>query len=266
LIGKIRGSLAAQSKGLRYNDYVDVLQQLIELETPITYREPPEEGRPPFIHEPGQLPVLLSAPHGAAHWRNGRYKQEDEYTAAIARLVAAETGAHVLYSYALSDSDPNWDSESPYKHFLRMLVAQFGIGFVLDIHGMSNLHRIGVAIGTIGGVSCPAYEALIVENLKAQSFIETTAEQAQQFERLYWDHFVLNHHRFTGGLASHTVTRYVSEELQVAAAQIELCGSLRIVRPRSISNKRQGFRGDPVGIRRTLATLQAIVLNLSVQL
>lgn len=245
---------------------VELLQRLEALEATIHYREPPEAGRPPFIHEPGQLPVLLSAPHGAAHQRNGRYKQEDEYTAAVARLVAAETGAHVLYSYALSDSDPNWDRESPYKQCLRSLVAQYGIGFVLDIHGMSNLHRIGVAVGTIGGASCPDYEALIVENLKAQAFVETTAEQAQQFERLRWDHFVLNHHRFTGGLASHTVTRYAAQELRVAAAQIELCGSLRIVRPHPNSHKRKDFRGDPVGIRRAITVLQSLVLNLSAQL
>jgi hypothetical protein len=149
---------------------------------------------------------------------------------------------------------------------LRTLVAQYGIGFVLDIHGMSNLHRIGIAVGTIGGASCPDYETLIVENLKAQAFIETTAEQAQQFKRLHWDHFVLNHHRFTGGLASHTVTRYASQELRVAAAQIELCGSLRIVRPHSTSKIRADFRGDPAGIHRTIATLQIIVLELSSQL
>ncbi len=240
-----------------------LLAQLIALETEVDYRQPPTDGRPPFRYERGRLPILLSAPHGAAHRRNGRYKQEDEYTSAIARLVAAETGAHVLYSYALSDSDPNWDVDSPYKDCLRSLVADCDIGFVLDIHGMSNRHRIGIAVGTIGGVSCPDYEAIILDSLKEESFVETTAAQARQFERLRWDHFVLNHHRFTGGLVSHTITRYASQELGIAAAQIELCGSLRIVRPHPPSPKRLDFRGDPAGIVRTVKTLRAIVDNLS---
>jgi hypothetical protein len=209
---------------------------------------------------------LLSAPHGAAHQRDGRYKQEDEYTAALARLVAAESGAHVLYAYARSESDPNWDRDAPYKRYLRSLVVEHGIGFVLDIHGMSNLHRIGIAVGTIGGTSCPAYETVILETLKAQAFVETTAEAARAYERLHWDHFVLNHHRFTGGLANHTITRFVAQELQLPAVQIELCGSLRIVRPHDNSQKRQAFRGDPVGISRVVAALQTVVFHVSAAL
>ena len=32
----------------------------------------------------GEIPVLLSAPHGAKHYRNGSFKEEDEYTASLA--------------------------------------------------------------------------------------------------------------------------------------------------------------------------------------
>ncbi len=104
-------------------DSKTVLERLVALEEDVTYREPPADGGPPFRYQSGRLPILLSAPHGAAHRRDGRLKREDEYTAAFARLVAERAGAHVLYAFAQSESDPNYDRESPYKAALAELAT-----------------------------------------------------------------------------------------------------------------------------------------------
>ncbi|HMT21394.1 MAG TPA: hypothetical protein PKE20_09155, partial [Promineifilum sp.] len=169
-------------------DVPAVLDRLIALEADVTYREPPGDGEPPFRYERGILPVLFSAPHGAAHRRNGRYKQEDEYTSALVRLLAERTGAHALYAFARSESDPNYDRESPYKATLAELVAAHGIRFVIDIHGMSDRHKFGVAVGTMCGASCRRrHEALAVETLAAAGFIETTAQEARDFSALRWN-------------------------------------------------------------------------------
>lgn len=241
----------------------NILERLRELEEAIAYDRPPPDGLPPFAYTPGHLPILLSAPHGAAHQRDGRLKEEDEYTAAFARLTAAETGAHVLYAYARSDSDPNWDRDSLYKHVLGALVEARQIRFVLDIHGMSNRHKFGIALGTMHGRSCPRLEPLIIETLARQAFRRATVRETREFPALQWDHFVVNHHRFTGGVSSHTVTRFAVEELQVEAAQIELCASLRIVRRRNNGKWPPDFRGDPAGIVQSALGLKNLTLALA---
>lgn len=239
-----------------------LLSRLQLLEETVSYYLPPPVGEYPFSYQSGIIPVLLSAPHGAAHQRNGRLKAEDEYTTALVRLVAAETGAHALYTQYQSDSDPNWDRHAPYKDRLRQVIREHQIAFVLDIHGMSNRHKIGLAVGTINGRSCPKHETQIVELLRTRQFKQTTQAQATQFAHLQTDHFVLNHSRFTGGVKNHTVTRFVSQELNVAAAQLELCSSLRVVRREShgIGHRwPRPFYGDIEGISHTIDTLINLV-------
>ena len=241
-----------------------ILDRLVALEADVTYRDPPGDGGLPFRHMPGTLPVLLSAPHGAAHRRDGRYKQEDEFTAALVRLVAERSGAHALYAFARSGSDPNHDPRSPYKTALAELVAAHDIRLVLDIHGMSNRHKFGVALGTMRGASCrPRHETLAVEALTAAGFTATTAAEARDFPALRWDRFVVNHRRFTGGLTSHTVTRFAAEEIGIHAMQFELCGSLRIVRRRGTPAWPDDFRGDPDGIARVVAVLERLARALA---
>jgi hypothetical protein len=240
-----------------------VLDRLVALEAEVTYSEPPAGGQSPFRYEPGRQPLLFSAPHGAAHRRDGRYKSEDEYTASFARLLAERTGAHVLYARARSESDPNWDRESPYKDALRRLVADLDIRFVADIHGMSDRHKFGIAVGTMCGASCRRrHEGLIVESLSAAGFTEATAKEAREYPALRWNRFVVNHGRFTGGVTSHTVTRYAAEELGVHAAQFELCASLRVVRRQHGGARMGDFRGDPEGIARVVAAFERLAMAL----
>lgn len=244
-------------------DSLTIPQRLIDLEADVTYYEPPADGEPPFRYEVGTLPVLISAPHGAAHRRDGRYKQEDEYTAAFARLLAERTGAHAIYTHALSENDPNWDRKSPYKTALAGVVGEHDIRFVIDIHGMSDRHKFGVAVGTMRGASCrQRHEALIVEMLRESEFSPATAAEVREFPELRWDRYVLNHSRFTGGLSSHTVTRFAAEELGVPAAQFELCARLRIVQLAGTSKRYNGYRGDPTGIARAMAAFECMVMAL----
>ncbi len=236
-----------------------IAQQLDHLESDIRYHAPPDDGQPPYAHVLGTLPVLLSAPHGAAHRREDRYKDEDEYTAALARLLGKHTSAHVLYAWARSESDPNWDRRSPYKETLRSVVADHDIGFIIDIHGMSNRHKFGIAVGTMRGRSCPAQETLILKTLQEQGFQPSMAQEARTFDSLQWDRYVLNHGRFTGGITSHTVTRFAAEELRIASVQFELCSSLRVVRRLSPGKQPPNFAGDPVAIAHTVATFERLV-------
>lgn len=241
-----------------------ILTRLEQLEATVTYVTPPPPGQTSFRYVPGRLPVVVSAPHGAAHRRDGRDKSEDEYTAALARLVAERTGAHVLYAWARSDDDPNWNTDSPYKEALRRIAAEQDIRFVLDLHGMGDRHKFGVAVGTMCGASCGRnHEALIMTTLAEAGFTPATAPEASGFPVLRQDRYVLNHPRFTGGLTGHTVTRFAVEHLGIHAAQIELCAGLRIVSRRATHGMRRQYRGNPQGIIGTVAMLETLVARLA---
>jgi hypothetical protein len=238
-----------------------LLTQLLKLETAVAYKQLPPEGERPFTYQAGKLPILISAPHATAHQRRQRIKGEEEFTGALAQFLAETTGVHALYSHFRSPDDPNWDRTSPYKQFLQEVVQTSDIRFVLDLHGMSNKHKIGLALGSINGRSCPDHESIILQTIQ-QRFQQTSQSAATTFSELRWDQFVLNHSRFTGGLANHTITRFVSQQLGVPALQIELCSSVRVVERRPFGQWATTFRGQPEAIQQTVTLLQTLVARL----
>ncbi|MAU00300.1 MAG: hypothetical protein CL608_24430 [Anaerolineaceae bacterium] len=234
------------------------LHRLQELETAVSYTTLAPDGEPSFTYRPGELPILISAPHATAHLRRQRIKGEEEFTGALAQFLAETTGIHALYSHYRSTGDPNWDHDSPYKNRLQEIVRRNDIRFVLDLHGMSNRYKFGLALGTMNGRSCPEHEPLILQTV-ANRFRPISQQTARTFSALHWDHFVLNHSRFTGGLANHTITRFASQQLGVPALQIELCASARVVERRPFGKQAKPFYGHPPAIEQTVNLLQALV-------
>jgi len=237
---------------------LSLLDRLAELETAVSYITLAPDGEPSFTYQPGDLPILISAPHATAHQRRQRLKGEEEFTGALAQFLAETTGIHALFSHYRSLGDPNWDRDSPYKQRLREIVQDNNIRFVLDLHGMSNKYKIGLALGTMNGRSCPDHESLILQTVEKQ-LQPTSQTAAKKFSTLRWDHFVLNHSRFTGGLANYTITRFASQQLGVPAVQIELCSSARVVERRPLDKWPVPFRGQPEAIQQTMDLLQALV-------
>ena len=119
----------------------------------------------------GRFPLLISAPHATAHSRRGKIKGEEEYTAAFAQLLTQETGAHALFTKYRSAGDPELGCSSTLQGTAQTAcAAAHDIRFVIDLHGMSNRHKFGIAVGTINGRSCPNREALIAHTLAAHKF------------------------------------------------------------------------------------------------
>lgn len=228
-----------------------MLKRLLELEADVEYRSPPGPGEAEFCYAPGSLPVLLSAPHGAAHTRNGRMKEEDEFTAGFSRLVAELSGAHALYARRMSATDPNYYPDTPYKSLLKEIVRQQGIRFVMDIHGASSQHGFGIALGTMSQQSCAGQYRKILETLEAYGF----APAEKGLQRLDVDQ------RFTGagGRRQETITRYSFHRLGVSAAQFELSPHLRIVQLQPSSRSPQPFTGDGEMILKTLQAFTHLV-------
>ena len=229
----------------------DLIARLVELEAEIEYKNPPPPGQPDFIHIQGLIPVLISAPHGAAHTRNGRIKDEDEYTAGMARLVAERTGAHVLYAWRKSATDPNYAPGAPYKLALAKIVRGERIRFVLDLHGCSPRRPFGIALGSMRGQSCPAHFTVILAALDGHGF----SPAGSGLLRLDVDR------TFPGGGGDHqeTITRYCVHSLGVSALQIELNALLRA--PSRLPDRpvKTPFDEEQRLILRTVAALESVV-------
>lgn len=235
-----------------------LLRRLEELEGDVKYQLVPTGGDDEFRYHAGRIPILLSAPHGAVHTRNGNPKEEDEYTSGFARLVAELTGAHAIYAWRKSSTDPNYNDSAPYKSRLKEIVQDGQIQFVLDLHGMGDDWQFGIALGTMRGQSCPSQKTQLLHALETSGFSTTNPERLLRY--------VVDHPKFTGGITSHTVTRYASAVLNVPAVQVELNAHLRIpVRRHDASPAQKEFRGNPGYIALAVRAISNLVLHIAKQ-
>jgi hypothetical protein len=225
------------------------------LEADVLYQELPAEGVPRIGSVVGTTPVLLSAPHSAVHTRRGEPKEEEEFTAALACLVAELSDAHALYVRRRSPTDPNWYTDVPYKRRLRRVVAQTGIRFLLDIHGSAQNRDLGIALGTMNGESCPHHRGTIIHLLEEHGF----RRHGDSLDYLDVDN------KFTAqGLSGQeTITNFTWLRLGVPCAQLELHPSLRVVERRGDATLPRPFRGDAERITRVVGALVHLVSLLS---
>jgi hypothetical protein len=197
--------------------------------------------------------VLLSAPHGALHWRHGGWKGEDEYTAALAHLLAEETGAHALYTVRRIRPDPNFEDDTDYKRTLARLLAEHDIELVLDLHGARRGRDFGIELGTMSGLTCPDFERTIIRRLEWQGFVR---DHRRSLDRLWVNRL------FKGGARQRTVTRFVWEQCGVNAAQLEINAHLRVVRRKPdamLYRDEPDFIADPVRLRRSIQAITRII-------
>lgn len=240
----------------------DWLAALVRFEQDIHFSTPPPSGASPYVFLQGSAPLLLSAPHSTIHMRNGRTKRADGFTGPFVQLLHRLTGAHALFANHRLASDPNWDKYSPYKSLLKRAVRQHGVRFVIDLHGMSNWHKVGMALGTINGRSCPDEMPLIKQTLDQHGFQTLSIREARNLPGLNWQTVVINHPRFTGGVSNYTVTRYVSDCLHVGAIQLELCSTIRVVFEKDKKSPDQ-FDGHGAATRAAISALRDAICRLT---
>jgi len=248
----------------------DDLEQIIAFEAQeIHYQSPPSDDNPRSgitIRE-GSIPIMFSAPHACRHKRANRWKQEDEYTAAIAEWLHRTTGAHAIYLTHQINPDPHDDGpQNAYKQVLADFLKEqeHPVRLVIDLHGTRPDRDFGLALGTMKGRSCPQYQPLLLEQFEAHGFrIDEDDAITDRMDRL-----AVDHPRYTGGLSRPTITRFVFQELGLPAVQIELNARIRIVKrlPKStnaLRNRAPNFEGDVVRFRRAIDALAAIALKIS---
>lgn len=197
-----------------------------------------------FGYIEGSIPILISAPHGAVHYRSAeqRWKAADAYTSAIAIELGRLTGAHVLYLKNKSPEDPNNDLRSKYKDFLSRVVMEKGIKFIADLHGAGADRPFKVDIGILDDrieeSSCPTFRSDI------QNAFRTFEERP--FNRI-----------FKAGTPG-TITYFAKHSLKIEAAQIEINARCRPI------NARRGAVGAAErDILRLMNCLQTMVVDIN---
>ncbi len=234
-------------------------QCLLDFERTLNYRGYPVTPDRGIQCIEGDLPVLLSAAHSCAHKRSGMMKMEEEFTAAIACYLADQLGCSAIFLRSACDEDPNYQKNSHYKDKLGALAKRCGARFVIDLHGMINRHGMGVALGTMNDRACCG--ARVLQPFVEAGFESTLESQLSARHPQVWRRVVLNHSRFTGGLRSHTITRFAVEQLGLAAVQVELASICRVVYSAPGEDWPQAYAGLPRAISRSVDALRGLVLD-----
>jgi hypothetical protein len=202
----------------------------------------------------GSIPVLLSAPHGATHLRDGRWKGEDEYTASLAIKLGALTGASVIFVKRKTEEDSNYLPSTRYKDAIRELVAQRGIRFLADIHGADMTRDYKMNVGIIdeedmGKCSCPRCKPVIEEAIRA------------------FQYPLFNLDNFTAG-SPETVTSFARHACGIEAAQFEINARYRIVErkpdsTRAVHGDEPNFKAEESNVLALVQCLKEMVISIN---
>lgn len=127
-----------------------------------------------FVIIEGNIPFILSAPHGVSQVRLGKNKFRERGSLALALEVQKRTGAHLIAKTKNCGDDANFDEICPYKEELKRYIKEKNIKFLIDFHGMKKERPIHVNIGTNFGRNVQANVFLLdylIEKLKQEKFI-----------------------------------------------------------------------------------------------
>jgi hypothetical protein len=228
-----------------------LIEEIREIEFhKISYNQQSEDY---FESREGNIPILISAPHGAKHFRKDKWKEEDEYTASIAIKLAEATGAHVIYVKNKTYEDPNYIGKTEYKEKAREIIQAYGIKFLLDIHGANKKRPFKVAVGTryekTDRSSCPTYKDIIGDVLGG-------FQEPPIFNRKYYK-----------ATRKETVTSFARKECGIESAQIEINARYRIVerKPESakaMSGEEPFFKAKEEDILSLFSYLKALILRI----
>ncbi len=176
------------------------------------YREPASTQSDEQIYITGDIPVLVTAPHATAHVRMGKLKRQEFFTGALANLLHNITGCHVLYTNCLSETDPNYYDNSPFKTKLSEIVSGSDFKFLLDLHGTGPGRRVDIFPGT--GKS----REFLLGN---EHYFDALLSSSESFG------ISIGREDIFPAAKQMTVTKYAARKLCVPSMQLEIVRELR---------------------------------------
>ena len=201
------------------------------------YREPVSHKSDEQIYIRGDLPILVTAPHATAHVRMGKLKRQEFFTGALAAILHSITGSHVLYTNSISQIDPNYYDDSPFKGKLSEIVSGSNFQFLIDLHGTGPGRSADIFPGT-----GEAREFLLGNG----HYFDTLLNAAESRG------ITIGGEDVFPAVRQMTVTKYAARKLCVASMQLEIVRQLR--KPRSA----------PGNFKRLLGVMKDFITQLSI--
>lgn len=185
----------------------------------------------------GTIPMMLSAPHAANHFRDGQKKWADLYTGGIALYLQQVTGCHLIYNACFTEKDPNFDApeNNDYqiklkKHLQKMEQKGSPIYVLLDLHGSATTREYAVELGTAPNPSLTEAEKNVdLTSLHGHKFIEDIVMNS--FKEYFYElntvkKSVWKNKIFSAG-GTNTVTKNISDNTKTDCLQLEINGEYR---------------------------------------
>jgi hypothetical protein len=141
-----------------------------------------------------------------------KIKYEEHYTGALSLILHVLTGSYALYTHWASGIDPNYYDCAPFKEKLSAVAKEFGIRFVLDLHG------------TIAQTNKDIYPGIGNERefLLGNNFYLDKLEESVESEG-----FILGGLHVFPGSRQMTIAKFVARNLRIPAMQLEINRILR---------------------------------------
>lgn len=133
-----------------------------------------ENSEKSFVIVEGQIPLIISAPHGVSQVRLGNQKYAEPGSLSIALELQKRTNAYLIAKTKNCNDDANFDAISPYKEELKRYIKQHDIKYLIDFHGMKKTREIDINLGTNFGRNIEKNEELfdfILQSFKQRNFI-----------------------------------------------------------------------------------------------
>ena len=202
----------------------DLIEHMAEIElgrfSVNDYRGLPDA--PAFSVVEGELPVIVSASHAVSQLREGRVKPSDDFTGAMALVVAELSGASVIVASSYDACDPNWDpfESCAYKQALAEMVRKIDAVAVLDLHGVPAAAPDAIEVGSADGFTVRAMPG--VDEFAGRFLRERLGEHLERRGKTVG----LNGRH--GARGANTVARAIARECGVATLQIEISSPFRV--------------------------------------
>lgn len=100
------------------------------------------------VVENGENNILISAPHGVSQIRLGKVKVAEIGALSTAIYLKNNTKCYFIAKTKCNNDDANFDEVSSYKNSIRKLVKQYGIKYIIDIHGLASNRECDINLGT----------------------------------------------------------------------------------------------------------------------
>ena len=113
------------------------------------------------------IPIIISAPHSAKQFRNGKIQSKEIYTDSLAIKLSEKENISCIYKTAFLNDDVNSDKESEYKTDLKQYIEKNNIKFLIDLHTMSDKRLPDICISINSGKNILNQYSILQEIISA---------------------------------------------------------------------------------------------------